>query len=127
VNNQVPVQGASADQLRKMLDRKFNISLQEKTVKDVLQWLQTEVKGLHIQASVKSGALSEKITANLTDIPLGAILQLIEDALTEHRFVVREYGLLIVPENKVPSGAMLLTTFWKSSKSEQSKSSTKTK
>lgn len=52
------------------------------------------------------------IKAELSGVPLGVGLQAIED--TNHiRFVVRDYGLLAVPENRVPKDAVLLREFWK--------------
>src|SRR5262249_27551624 len=83
------------------------------TAKEVLEKLQKECGDIHIQASVKGEQWSQKLTATLTDSTAAAALQLLEDALGSHRIVVREYGLLIVPNDKVPTGAMTLTEFLK--------------
>src|SRR5262249_8811794 len=66
---------------------------------------------LHIQAAAKGAAWDEKVSATLTEVPLGAAFQLLEDVVAAHSIVVREYGLLIVPEEKVPPGAVLLSDF----------------
>jgi len=58
------------------------------------------------------------LTATLTDTPLSAALQLLEDTLGGHRIVVRDYGLLIVPAEKVPTGALTLTEFLKAAPSQ---------
>ena len=53
------------------------------------------------------------MTAALTDVPLSAVLQLIEDVVGQ-RVVVRGYGLLIVPQDRVPPGAVPLGDFLRS-------------
>ena len=53
------------------------------------------------------------MTAALTDVPLGAVLQLLQDVLPGHRVLVREYGLFIVPQEKMPPGAASLGEFWR--------------
>ena len=61
------------------------------------------------------------MSANLGEISFGAALQLLEDVLGGYRVVVREYGLLIAPRERVPPGAVGLTEFWKGGKSEKPK------
>ena len=53
------------------------------------------------------------MTARLEGISFGAALQWLEDVLPNARVVVREYGLLIAPKERVPPGAVLLNDFWK--------------
>ena len=80
--------------------------------RDALKMIQKEAEGLHVQAALKDAAWNEKITATLTDVPLGAVLQLLEDTLGDYRTIVRGYGLLIVPQERVPPGAVPLGDFW---------------
>lgn len=103
--------GPTADRLRKALDQNVSVKFREIPARDVLQELKSLAPGLHIQAPAKGEAWNEKVTAELNNVPLGAVLQLLEDVLTGHRIVVREYGLFIVPQEKVPPGAMSLGDF----------------
>jgi hypothetical protein len=107
------VVGPAVDRLRNALDRKVTLKLNGRSTSEVLADLRKEAPGLHIQATEKGPAWEGKVTATLTEVPLGAALQLLEDVLTGHRIVVREYGLLIVPQEKVPPGAVMLEDFWK--------------
>jgi hypothetical protein len=107
------LQGPSADRIRAALDRRVHLSLSGLSARDVLARLRSDNSGLHIQASTTGSAWDERITANLKDVPLGAVLQLLEDCVSGHRIVVREYGLLIVPQERLPPGALLLGDFWK--------------
>src|SRR5262249_50836410 len=107
------VAGPAADRLRKALDRKVTVKCDDCTAGELLVTLRKEASGLHIQAALKGIEWSEKVSATLTDVPLGAALQLLEDVLASHRIVVREYGFLIVPQDKVPPGAGPLNDFWR--------------
>jgi hypothetical protein len=46
-------------------------------------------------------------------LPVAAVLQLAEDQSSEIRIVVRDYGLLITPKDRVPDGAVRAVDFWK--------------
>jgi hypothetical protein len=102
----------AADKIRKALDRRINMKFTDTSARDVLKMIQKEAEGLHIQASLKDQAWNEKLTATLTEVPLGAVLQLLEDTLGDYRTIVRGYGLLIVPRERMPAGAVLLGDFW---------------
>src|SRR5262249_45893798 len=99
------MKGPAVDRIRRALDRKVSLSVGGLSAKDVLARLRRENPDLHIQGSTGGSAWGEQITANLRDVPYGAVLQLLEDNVSGHRIVVREYGLLIVPQDKVPPGA----------------------
>jgi hypothetical protein len=107
-----PAPIAAADKIRKALDRRVTIKFTDVPARDALKTILKEAEGLHVQASFKEPAWNEKITASLTDVPLGAVLQLLEDALGDYRTVVRGYGLLIAPRERVPAGAVSLAEFW---------------
>ena len=51
-------------------------------------------------------------------MPFGAALEWMEDAIPGNCFVVRDYGLVIVPKDQLPPGAPLLHDFWKGAKIE---------
>jgi hypothetical protein len=107
-----PAKIAAADKIRKALDRRVTMKFTDTSARSALKMIQKEAEGLHIQAAVKDAAWNENITATLTEVPLGAVLQLLEDTLGDYRTIVRGYGLLIAQRERVPSGAVLLTDFW---------------
>ncbi len=102
----------SGDKIRKALDHCVTLKFSETPNRDALKLILKEAPGLHVQASLREPAWDEKLSANLIDMPLGAVLQLLEDSLGDHAIVVRGYGLLIVSKNHVPPGAVLLNEFW---------------
>jgi hypothetical protein len=109
---------AAADKVRKALDRRISLKLSETPARDALKMIIKESGGIHIQASTKGDAIwDEKITADLKDVPLGAVLQLLEDTIG-YRIAVRSYGLLIATEGSIPRGAVMLADFWPGGKSE---------
>jgi hypothetical protein len=114
LTSQVPPRGPATDRIRKVLDQKVNLKFSDTPARDVLKMLQKVASDLHIQAVTRDDGWSEKMTANLVDVSFAAALQLLEDTLPGHRVVVREYGLLIVPEAKVPPNAVRLNEFLKS-------------
>jgi hypothetical protein len=102
----------AADKIRKALDRRITMKFNDTTARDALKMIMKEAEGLHIQAALKDAAWNEKITATLTDVPLGAVLQLLEDTLGDYRTIVRGYGLLIASRERMPAGAVPLADFW---------------
>jgi hypothetical protein len=102
----------AADKIRKTLDRRVSVTFTDLPARDVLKEILKLTEGLHIQASTKDPGWDEKITARLTNAPLGVVLQLLEDALPDHCVVVRSYGLLIARKGAAPAGAVSLEEFW---------------
>jgi hypothetical protein len=101
-----------ADKIRKALDRRIRLHFLNSTAESLLLNLQKECPEFHLRAAGPKAAWSEPITVDLKDVPLGAGLQLLEDALG-YGIAVREYGLLIAPRDRLPPGAVLLNEFWK--------------
>jgi hypothetical protein len=107
-----PMKAPMAEKLRKALDRPVTLKLENVPAREVVKLFQKDNPGIHIQLSGAPEAVP--VTANLTDVPFGAALQLLEDSLPGHRIVVRDYGLLIAVKDRVPAGAVTLEDFWKS-------------
>jgi hypothetical protein len=109
-----PTGGPATEHIRKALQRKLSLRIKDMPASEVLGALQKTAGDVHLQASTREPAWTEKVSANLKEVPLSAALQLLEDALGGYRVVVRDYGLLIVQESKAPRGAILMTDFLKS-------------
>lgn len=105
------VKGKVADKLREALDRPVSVHFDKAPLGDVLDLLKTKAPGVAIQTR-KISLTTEKVTGELKDVPLGAVLEWLEDALGA-RFVVREYGLLLAPSDVLPPGAVPVHDFWK--------------
>jgi outer membrane protein TolC len=104
-----------ADKLRKALAKRVTIKFEEKTPNAVLAQFRKEFPDIPIAAPAKGFAAKfAEPVVNLTDVPWGVALQMLEDGLGGYHFVVREYGLLLVARDRVPPGAVLLDEFRKS-------------
>lgn len=101
-----------AERIRKAMDGKMKLD-QVVKADEVMGRLQ-ELSGLKIKA-LGGPAFGKALVFNFGEVPLGAVFQFVEDSTegARHVFVVREYGLLFVPEDKVPPGAVTLMGFWK--------------
>jgi len=132
------VQGATADKVRAALDKPISLDVKDFTIKDLIQHLtdrfQQDNLGLLLQvkddgAGVRLGPdpYERKVTAHFKDVALGSILEWLEDALPNHRIVVRDYGLVVVPADKAPPGAPSLHDFWKGGDKEKPKGDAKDK
>ncbi len=108
------VRGPMAERIRKALDRKLSFRHPGPVVEDVLEALHKEFPDLVIQLKGTVGK-SAILDVNLQEVPLGAVLQWLEDSLQGYRVVVREYGILLAPEKDLPPGAVPLVEFWKGS------------
>jgi hypothetical protein len=106
----MPVTPATAAKFRAALELQVNIDFGEAQLGKVLEYLQTNVKGVNLtlgggvnpKALVKS-KLPEPIT-------LLAALQLLEDQVGMV-FTVREYGIVGVDRNSVSQGALSVSEF----------------
>jgi hypothetical protein len=124
-----PVAGTMADKIRKALDTPVTFEVKE-NLREVLKELQRKAPGVTIQLSAPN-LEQEPVTLHVEELPLGAALQAIgdmfagshsrnatEDEIRDSpslRIAIREYGILLIPEDRLPPGALLLEEFWKSS------------
>jgi hypothetical protein len=104
--------GPLSEKIRAALDKEVRLNYSNADLDDVIKGLQ-EMSGVTIQVVRSPGEQPGKVTARLEGISFGAALQWLEDVLPNARVVVREYGLLIAPKERVPPGAVLLNDFWK--------------
>jgi hypothetical protein len=104
--------GPMADKIRAALDKEVHFNYTNADLDEVIKGLQKET-GLTIQVVRSAGESSGKLTFHLEGLSFGAALQMLEDLLPNSRVVIREYGLLLTPKERVPPGAVLLNDFWK--------------
>jgi hypothetical protein len=112
ITHSAPEAGTIADKVRKALDTTVTVDYQDKTVEEVLKDLEKKFPDLSFHAPSVSGfAVTVK-----GSFPLKALLQLIQDTCYElgtdpptgYSFAVRDYGLLLAPDNRIPPGAIRL-------------------
>jgi len=104
--------GPAAERIRKALERKVSVNLPNNPPTQLLDAIRKKLDGIHVQVSHKAPVWSEKgLNVTLTDVPLYTALQLLEDSLEGYRVVVRDYGLLIAPQDKLPPNAVTLAAF----------------
>jgi hypothetical protein len=116
-----PVQGPIADRLRKALDAPVTLHVADTPADEVLKLLQKHEPSLHFKLGRGPGA-PPKVSLELKDVSLGAALECLEDSLPNYRIVVREYGLLVAPPDRLPPGAVPLHDFWKGARGAGAKS-----
>jgi hypothetical protein len=102
------------DKLRKALESPVTLDYKDKSLAEILEDLEKKVPGITFHAPLRDEFIGMTLKGQY---PLKTALQLIEDTcssnLTKFRFtfVVRDYGLLFCPEDKIPPGALRLQTF----------------
>jgi hypothetical protein len=115
--------GSLAERLRKALDAEVKVAFKGVRFGDVLTNLQNQVPGLvfrNLLERYKDG--NPPVTIEVKEpMPVRALLQALEDELPPLaleggredpvRFVVRDYGILVTAQSKVPPGAVLLHNF----------------
>jgi hypothetical protein len=119
-----PPAGATADKLRKALDKAVSLEFNNAPLTEVFDYL-TKMSGVSL-VNRTTGMENVPVRLNLAGtVPLGAAFQALEDTVGI-QFAVRDYGILVV--NKLPEGMMSVRTFWKGeASSEKPKSETPAK
>lgn len=110
---QIGIQQPAAQRIREVLERKVTLQYKETPIREVLKEVRELMQGVHLQVSPKVTSLEEKVTAKLTNVPLAAVLQLLEDILGDGQVVIREYGVFLAPSSQIPPGAMRLADLWR--------------
>jgi len=112
-----------AEKLRKALDTPIKGIFKDRAVPQVFEFLKEHAaKEINIHFNLPDRALNET-AVNLdvsAPVPLGAVFQWFEDRF-EWRFVVREYGIVVVERDNVPPGALLVHDFWKAAPPKEEK------
>jgi hypothetical protein len=111
--------GSVTEKIHQALETPIKVHFDNLPLPKVLQELRQSVPDITIRDHVTDRTNEVTITLAFKDpLPLRAVLQAIEDELQDLgpingkcHFVVREYGLLLVPEKHLPPGALLLHEF----------------
>jgi hypothetical protein len=109
--------GPMADKIRAALGKSISVKMNNTHVGDVLLHLQ-QVTDITIKRMVNDQP-EPQLSLELTNLPLAAVLQYIEDSEPSYRFVVREYGLLFGPQAKLPPGAVTVQEFMRQPKAAE--------
>ncbi|MBI3409092.1 MAG: hypothetical protein HY040_12160 [Planctomycetes bacterium] len=108
-----PIQETMAEKIRAALNTEVTCDFENAELSRVLEVFAGKTKGINFQLGPKMPkdmSVTMKIAA---PVPLGAAMQWFEDHYQGTRWVIRDYGIILVPSNSVPPGAILLQDFWK--------------
>jgi hypothetical protein len=112
------VRGPTADKIRKALDRPVTLRVTDAPPDEAVRMLRQSSPDLPIHF-VKGAGAPAKLTMDLREVALGAALEWLEDSLPGYRAVVREYGILITQQDRVPPEAAFLHDFWKGKREDK--------
>src|SRR5205807_6691499 len=112
-----PARVAIADKIRLALDKPVTLRLRDKSLDDMLKAVQEVMPGIPFHV-VFTDTVPQKINFTFEQIPLGAVLQALEDTFPSTPrggliLVVRDYGILVTGRVDVPARALPLQDFWK--------------
>jgi hypothetical protein len=110
-------EGTVLDKMRKALDTPVTVSFEDKSLAEILKELQKHAPGFSFH-SVLGPVSPDKANVHLEgQVPLKAALELLEDTFSSHdgtgysriAFALRDYGMLLTPEQQMPPGAIRLS------------------
>ena len=105
--------GTMAERIRKALDTPINGDYKGKPIAEIIKDFEKKLDGIAFRVAI-SPIPDRQMDINLGQVPLGSAIQAINDIIPDHRFVVRDYGILFTRKDWLPPGALLLHDFWKS-------------
>ena len=107
----VPAGGKGEDAVSKALQTKISLKVENAPLHDILKRLQ---ESAHVKFVINTARLSQAgvpldtpVTIDVEDVPLAAVLQLIEDLHPPLGFSVRDYGILVTEGQANPRDAMM--------------------
>lgn len=116
------------EKLRTVLDKTSRFEYGDTAPKVIFDNLRdSTLAGLNLSVRVKTWK-KDKIDVKLPQpVPMGAVLQYLEDEL-DVMFILREYGIVVVAaEEKLPPGAVRVVDFWKRGKTTEKKEDVESK
>lgn len=113
VDASTSVQTPMAERIRSALNKPVKME-QPKEELPLVETLEYLAKKAGIDVPIRYvGKIDASVSLMKGELPLGAWLQALEDSAPNVRMVVREYGILVTPKDRVPDGAMTVQEFWK--------------
>jgi hypothetical protein len=106
-----PKHTAMADKIRAALDKLASAQFNGTNVHEALKELQ-KTYDIPFVSALPTPIQNRTLMLQLVQVPLGAVLQALEDFAPDLRFVVRDYGVLVTSADRLPPGATLLHDFW---------------
>lgn len=105
--------GDDAAKIRAALDTPVTADFRQVQLADVLAYIQQRAKGLNVHNRLPEGIHSPSGSLTVKEpIPLGALLQWVEDQYHVN-FIIRDYGVVLTYGKNMPPGAVGLLDFWK--------------
>jgi hypothetical protein len=111
--------GSMAEKIRKALDTPITIKFVQQPITDVFAQIEKAAPGVSFRVvELKDRPIASLPVSNfqVQELPAGAVLQALEDTFPGLTFVVRDYGILVTWNEKLPPGALRVDTFWKAGK-----------
>jgi hypothetical protein len=110
--------GPMAERIRKALDTPVTAETTGAPLAEVLGAFERHAPGVTFRILDSNGLDLSNTPINLRlngRVPLGAALQAVQDSLGAEQvgFVVRDYGILVAPKDRIPPGAVSVERFWK--------------
>jgi hypothetical protein len=113
LNSAATVNHSMTEKLRAALEKTIEFKQENLSVRDLFSNLQDSGQfEIPLIFKDQSGDVTPA-SISFKSVSLGALLQWVEDEVPEHRFVVRDYGLVLMKRDSVPPGALLLDDFRK--------------
>jgi hypothetical protein len=102
--------GPMTERIRKALDQSISVHFDDVPLSEALDFIRSAWNVPMIEKLTPS-AKGLKIKVNMENVTLTALIQLLEDLVPGHYFVVREYGLLVAQVDQLPPGALRVRDF----------------
>lgn len=100
----------SREKLRRAMKKKVTVTAKSGTLGDLLAMIKKSVPEIRIHTLQENKAGGASVfDLDFDNVTIYALLQFLEDQ-SNQQVIVREYGLLIVSQDKVPPGALTLAT-----------------
>ena len=107
--------GPMAERIRQALDKPITLKVQNGSLAEILGIIRQQAPGIPFHTVMGEEEMSRKLNLQFDSIPLGALLQAVEDSFQATVwFFVRDYGILVTSSD-APAGAVNIHNFWKGS------------
>jgi Outer membrane efflux protein len=114
------VSGSMFDRVKKLLDQEVAFESPGLPLEKALRTLVAEAKSdIPIRVLLMKERAEVPVELPAGKLPVGAWIQALEDTDPEVAVVVRDYGLLLTWNERIPAGAVAVSELWKMKKAEE--------